>query len=347
MSKTILLVDDDPEFRAELKEALYEYTVVEASSGQLALSMLKKPNEIDLVLLDVKLPGGSSGTDILRDIKKLSTNLKIIILTGYSSKDIAIEALKGRADDYLEKPLDIAHTKEIIEKLLGGRPGLHDDEALHLRDKSEKVKRFIERNYDKKAGLNEAALVACLSPKYLSRVFKESLELLPYQKTASSMTPSLAAQKIVNLVKNIYTATCRLRPPESATARANLFLSVHNSANRGFIDARDTLEAENAFSKDIERTYVHTQWLSHQALNNYLGFINSGKELPEAELTGMEGASPDQRPRSAGNDGARPLVKNDSAAPPPQQHLKPLGNSGIWNRFNSIISYSRQKYSRH
>ncbi|HOX28247.1 MAG TPA: hypothetical protein PLQ76_03735 [bacterium] len=181
----------------------------------------------------------------------------------------------------------------------------------------------------------------------LSRVFKESLELLPYQKTASSMNPSLAAQKIVNLVKNIYTATCRLRPPESATARANLFLSVHNSANRGFIDARDALEAENAFSKDIERTYVHTQWLSHQALNNYLGFINSGKELPEAELTGMDGASPDQRPRSAGNDGARPLVKNDGAAPPPQQHLKPLGNSGIWNRFNSIISYSRQKYSRH
>jgi len=173
MSKTILLVDDDPEFRAELKEALYEYVVVEASSGQLALSILKKPNEIDLVLLDVKLPGGSSGTDILRDIKKLSANLKIIILTGYSSKDVAIEALKGRADDYLEKPLDIAHTKEIIEKLLGSRPGLHVDEALHVRDKIEKVKRFIERNFDKKAGLNEAALVACLSPKYLSRIFKE------------------------------------------------------------------------------------------------------------------------------------------------------------------------------
>ena len=80
MSKTILLVDDDPEFRAELKEALYEYAVVEASSGQLALSILKKPNEIDLVLLDVKLPGGSSGTDILRDLKKFSANLKIVIL---------------------------------------------------------------------------------------------------------------------------------------------------------------------------------------------------------------------------------------------------------------------------
>jgi two-component system, response regulator YesN len=173
MSKTILLVDDDPEFRAELKEALYEYAVVEASYGQQALSILKKPNEIDLVLLDVNLPGGPSGTDILREIKKISSGLKIIILTGYSSKDIAIEALKGRADDYLEKPIDIVHTKEIIDKLLGSRPGQHAGETLHLRDKIEKVKRFIERNFDKKAGLAEAAHAACLSPKYLSRVFKE------------------------------------------------------------------------------------------------------------------------------------------------------------------------------
>ena len=62
------------------------------------MQLLRKPNEIDLVLLDVMMPG-LSGTEVLREMKKLSPNLAIIILTGYSSKDVAIEALKGHADD--------------------------------------------------------------------------------------------------------------------------------------------------------------------------------------------------------------------------------------------------------
>jgi CheY-like chemotaxis protein len=57
MPSKILLVDDDKDFRVELKECLSGYDIVEASSGEEAINILKKPNDIDLVILDVNLPG--------------------------------------------------------------------------------------------------------------------------------------------------------------------------------------------------------------------------------------------------------------------------------------------------
>lgn len=227
--KTILLVDDDPDFRAEMKDALDEYKVVEAASGQQALHMLTQPNLIDLVLLDVNLPGGSSGTDILRELKRLSPALKIVILTGYSSKDVAIEALKGRADEYLEKPLDILKTKELIEGLLGAGRESASVGALDARGKVELTKRFLERNYDKKAGLKEAAQAVCLSPKYLSRIFRDvtgtgfnayklqlRIKRARYllkrsQLTVSQVSEKLGYQNSESFIR-IFEQICRLTP---------------------------------------------------------------------------------------------------------------------------------------
>ncbi len=172
MAEKILIVDDDPDFRAELKAAFDEYDIVEAGDGRAALQILREPNEIDLVILDVMLPG-LNGTEVLREIKKNVPDMGIIILTGYSSKDIAIEALKGHADEYVEKPMDVEKTREIIERLLRERRGESEGSACDRSDKIEKVKHFIERNCQRKVTLKDAARAVCLSPKYLSRVFKE------------------------------------------------------------------------------------------------------------------------------------------------------------------------------
>ncbi|MDD5070733.1 MAG: response regulator [Candidatus Omnitrophica bacterium] len=167
MSYTILLVDDDKPFREEFKDFLSDYRIVEAGNGQEALNLLKKPNEIDLVILDVYLPG-ESGTAILKKMKQLDENLPIVILTGYSSKDIAIEALKANADDYIEKPLNLKKIDIIIDHLLKSK-------KIVIKDSSriDRVKTFTERNYDKKITLKQAANVVFLSPKYLSRLFKK------------------------------------------------------------------------------------------------------------------------------------------------------------------------------
>lgn len=172
MPDKILLVDDDKVFRAELAEALDEYTIVHASSGREALDILEKPHNIDLVILDVRLPG-ASGTEVLKEIKSRHPDMGIIILTGYSSEDVAIEALKGRADEYIQKPLDILKTRDIIESLLARKRKTPALDASGIRGKIEMVKEFCGRNGHKKCSLEDAAAVVCLSPKYLSRIFRE------------------------------------------------------------------------------------------------------------------------------------------------------------------------------
>jgi YesN/AraC family two-component response regulator len=172
MANKILIVDDDIEFRNELRAWLEGYEVVEASDGKEALEMLKRPNEIDLVFLDVKMPG-LSGMEVLEKIKKINPDLGIVMLTAYSSKDIVIKALKNRADDYLEKPLDIDKIKEVIEKILESKHSGSDINVINLKSKIEKVKRFIERNCYKKICLKDVSEIVCLSPKYLSRIFKQ------------------------------------------------------------------------------------------------------------------------------------------------------------------------------
>ena len=172
MPYNILLVDDDEDFRYEFRELFNDYKIIEASNGEKALEIIKKPNEIDLVILDVIMPG-IRGTKLLPEIKKISPDLGIIILTGHSPKDIAIESLKGHADDYIEKPLNIEKAKQIIETLLKNKGIINFDSGNNIDDKIERVKQFTEKNYHKKINLNDVSSLVFLSPKYFSRIFKE------------------------------------------------------------------------------------------------------------------------------------------------------------------------------
>ena len=173
MPYNILLVDDDREFREEFRDYLEDYQVIEACNGEEALNLLRKPNVIDLVILDVMMPG-LRGTEVLREIRKIDPELGIIILTGYSSESVAIEALKGHADEYIQKPLDIDKAKEIIGNVLEAKKEESNIDIAGIKGKIEKVKRFVERNYHKKVCLNDAAQAVFLSPKYLSRIFRQS-----------------------------------------------------------------------------------------------------------------------------------------------------------------------------
>jgi YesN/AraC family two-component response regulator len=173
MQYKILVVDDDKDFRDEFRNALEEYEIAEAFDGEEALRILKRPNEIGMVILDVMMPG-LRGTEVLKEIKKISPELGIIILTGHGSKNVIVEALRGRADEYIEKPVDIDKMKEIIERIFEAKRGRGDINIINIKDKIERTKRFIEINCYKKVGLKDAAEAVCLSPKYLSRIFKQN-----------------------------------------------------------------------------------------------------------------------------------------------------------------------------
>lgn len=172
MGYEILIVDDDADFREELRFCLTGYTVIEADDGTEALSILKKPNAIDLVILDAVMPR-KSGTEVLREIKKIKPSLAIIILTGHSTKDIAIDALKGKADEYIEKPFNVECFLETIQSVLALKVQKDLICTNRVHAKIERAKQFIERNFDKKINLDDVAGQICLSPKYFSRIFKE------------------------------------------------------------------------------------------------------------------------------------------------------------------------------
>jgi len=177
MSYQILIVDDDPDFREELSYFLQQYRIVEAANGDEALRLIRKPHTIDLVILDVVMPG-TDGIEVLKTMKKIIPDLSVIILTGKSAKDVAIEALRGNADDYFEKPLDMQKLGDTISRILKNRakelavqPSLSGGSGNR---KIEQAKQFLERNYDKMVSLEDVAAEVCLSPKYFSRMFKES-----------------------------------------------------------------------------------------------------------------------------------------------------------------------------
>ena len=101
MPYAVLIVDDDNHFRSEFRCILEEeYEVFEAASGEEAVEIIKKPNIIDLAIIDVKMPG-IQGTEVLKQLKQLQPGLIIIIFTGYGSKDVIIESLQQHPDDFM------------------------------------------------------------------------------------------------------------------------------------------------------------------------------------------------------------------------------------------------------
>ncbi len=104
---TVLVVDDDAGNRALLRGYLAErYDVLEAGDGPGALDRIDR-KQVDLVLLDVMMPG-MSGFDVCREIKRRSSGviLPVLLLTALSERADRIAGLEAGADDFLTKPID-------------------------------------------------------------------------------------------------------------------------------------------------------------------------------------------------------------------------------------------------
>ena len=114
--KRILLVDDEEIVHLTISRILSSnnYELEHAYSGNEALNKLEK--SYDLVICDVKMPG-ISGITVLKEIKNKHSNTKIIILSGYASKEDEEEALSNNALHYFTKPIEnITEFKQFIYK---------------------------------------------------------------------------------------------------------------------------------------------------------------------------------------------------------------------------------------
>ena len=113
----ILVVDDEEIIREVFVTAFDEYRIITAANASQALDILNCPNDIDLIVLDVMMPG-LKWTDLLKEIKRINPNHKVVILTGHSLKEISIEIARSDIDECIEKPFDIKNIKQVFERLL-------------------------------------------------------------------------------------------------------------------------------------------------------------------------------------------------------------------------------------
>ena len=128
----ILIVDDDAGPRESLNMILKPFYVIYlASNGEEALEMVKQ-YPIDLVILDLKMPG-PQGTEVLKEIKRQHSEIEIIVLTGYGSLRSAVESIRYGAADYLLKPFNVAEIISVINKTLQ-KKRLYDDLKGFLKE---------------------------------------------------------------------------------------------------------------------------------------------------------------------------------------------------------------------
>jgi DNA-binding NtrC family response regulator len=125
----ILLVDDEVPFVEAMTRRLTkrDVEISAAYSGEEALQKLSKTNTIEVVILDIKMPG-MDGIEALKQIKSRFPLVEVIMLTGHATVESGIEGMKQGAFDYLMKPCDI---NDLVAKV--------QDAARKKRQHEEKI----------------------------------------------------------------------------------------------------------------------------------------------------------------------------------------------------------------
>jgi YesN/AraC family two-component response regulator len=189
---SILVVDDDPGVGEAISSALgVSYRVQTATTAAAALEAISS-TPYDLVFLDHRLPD-HPGTDVLRVIKRFFPSTLVILITGYGTEDVAVDAFRGGARDYLKKPFSYQELHQRIAPLLALRrksaerrqnpfvqvdgasvePNGDDPETTHRARAILRAVRYIEEHLDATLSLADVARVAGMSKYHFCRQFKE------------------------------------------------------------------------------------------------------------------------------------------------------------------------------
>ena len=134
--ENILVVDDETSMREFLGVLLSKqgYKVADAKNGSQALKMIQKIN-YDLILTDIRL-GDITGLEVLREAKKKNPDTVVIMISAYSTTEIAVEAMNEGAYDFVPKPFDNNELKQTIQRALELKTLDHEKErtSTELRD---------------------------------------------------------------------------------------------------------------------------------------------------------------------------------------------------------------------
>src|ERR1043165_1128857 len=132
--KKILVVDDEPSVTGSMELILSEagYEVRTSQTFGEATKILSE-TQVDLVITDLRL-SDASGIDLITHVKRTTPDVEVILMTGYGSLDITIEAIKAGAYYYLEKPYTPDRLFTLVDRAL---------QLVALRHENESLKRTI------------------------------------------------------------------------------------------------------------------------------------------------------------------------------------------------------------
>jgi DNA-binding NtrC family response regulator len=135
----VLIVDDEEDFMNTLVKRLKKrgIDVAGCSSGEQALELMKGMI-FDMVILDIKMPGGMDGIETLREIKKIRPEAEVLLLTGHGSVETSVDGMKEGAFDYLLKPVKLETLLEKMAKALDKK-----DTDEHRRQ-SEQIRKLLK-----------------------------------------------------------------------------------------------------------------------------------------------------------------------------------------------------------
>jgi DNA-binding response OmpR family regulator len=203
-AKPTLIVDDEKNIRLALSMALeqLDIPVETAASGEEALEKIAAGG-YRVMLLDLRMPG-LDGMEVLRRVTHEWPEIKVIIITAYGSIDLAVEAMKLGAVDFLQKPFDVSRVREMVRRILEKH-----EESIEYADYLALAKEQISEGYFEIAGVY-AQKAVFLDPKRpealnilggVSEATGNRLEAYKYYRAALAHDPAyLPAQLNVERV---------------------------------------------------------------------------------------------------------------------------------------------------
>ena len=177
LGETILVVDDDPYIQEALGDRLESlgYRVARASDGKRALELIDHQDP-QMVFLDIEMPG-MKGLDVLREIRAREKDFPVVMITAYGSVDLAVEAMKEGAYDFIPKPFKANHIALVVEKAM---------ERQRLRREKEVLSEEVDKRYRLVAG-NSAKLNAAISGAKKAAGSKSTILLLGESGTGKEL----------------------------------------------------------------------------------------------------------------------------------------------------------------